>query len=65
MMPECNCQIETPTVRQSLGLDINEDAANIREVRKVFDTKIGTCYGDMLTITGKEGNETVVYMEQC
>ena len=30
MMAECNCQIETPTVRQSYGLDINKGAAHIR-----------------------------------
>ena len=47
MMAEYNCQIETTTVCQSYGLDIDEDAVNIRDIREVTDTKMGTFYSNV------------------
>ena len=62
MMAEYNCQIETTTVCQSYGLDIDEDAANIRDIREVTDTKMGTFYSNvramgLSTMYAKEGND--------
>ena len=62
MMAEYNCQIETTTVCQSYGLDIDEDAVNIRDIREVTDTKMGTFYSNvramgLSTMYAKEGND--------
>ena len=40
MMVEHSHQIETPAVCQSYGLDIDEAAANIEEIRELTDTTI-------------------------
>ena len=62
MMAEYNCQIETTTVCQSYGLNIDEDAVNIRDIREVTDTKMGTFYSNvramgLSTMYAKEGND--------
>ena len=47
MMIEHKYQIETPTVCQSNGLNIDKDTTNIEKIRELTDTKTGRSYSDM------------------